>query len=69
MTFEDWYEDNVKYMNLADFKLWLHEAFDAGATHEREACAKVCEEGWKEGIGAKYQGDVFAEAIKARNEK
>ena len=39
------------------------------AAHEREACAKVCEEGWKEGLGAKYQGDVFAEAIRARSEK
>ena len=35
----------------------------------REACAKVCAEGWKEGIGAKYQGDVFAEAIRARGQK
>lgn len=39
------------------------------AAYEREACAKVCKEGWKEGIGAKYQGDVFAEAIRARGEK
>ena len=31
---------------------------------EREACAKVCE---TEGIGAKYQGDVYAEAIRARS--
>ena len=32
---------------------------------EREACAKVCETG---GIGAKYQGDVYAEAIRARGQ-
>ena len=38
------------------------------AAHEREACAKVCAEGWKEGIGAKHQGDVFAVAIRARGE-
>ena len=36
------------------------------AAREREACVKLCEEGWKEGFGAKYQGDVFAEAIRAR---
>ena len=33
---------------------------------EREACAKVCE---TEGIGAKYQGDVYAAAIRARGDK
>jgi hypothetical protein len=32
---------------------------------EREACAKVCE---TDGIGAKYQGDVYAEAIRARGQ-
>ena len=31
---------------------------------EREACAKICE---AEGIGAKYQGDVYATAIRARS--
>ena len=39
------------------------------AEREREACAKVCKEGWKKGIGAQYQGDVFAVAIRARGEK
>lgn len=33
---------------------------------EREACAQVCE---TEGLGAKYQGDVYAAAIRARGEK
>lgn len=37
-----------------------------GAAAEREACARVCE---TEGIGAKYQGDVYAVAIRARGEK
>jgi hypothetical protein len=32
---------------------------------EREACAKVCE---TDGIGAKYQGDVYAEVIRARGQ-
>jgi len=36
------------------------------AEKEREACAKVCE---TDGIGAKYQGDVYAEAIRARGEQ
>ncbi len=35
------------------------------AAAEREACAKVCE---TEGIGAKYQGDVYAAAIRARGQ-
>jgi hypothetical protein len=39
------------------------------AAAEREACANVCKNGWKSGVGAKYQGDVFAEAIKARGDK
>ena len=32
------------------------------AAHEREACAKVCDEG----IGTRFQGDVYAYAIRAR---
>jgi hypothetical protein len=32
---------------------------------EREACAKLCE---TDGIGAKYQGDVYAQAIRARGQ-
>jgi selenophosphate synthetase-related protein len=35
------------------------------ADKEREACAKVCE---TDGIGAKYQGDVYAQAIRARGQ-
>ena len=35
-------------------------------TAEREACAAICEHGWKTGMGEKYQGDVFATAIRAR---
>lgn len=34
MTFEKWYEDHVKYMTTADFKPWLHEAWDAGKKAE-----------------------------------
>ncbi len=34
---------------------------------ERKACAMVCAEGWKNGIGEKHQGDVFAEAILKRS--
>ena len=36
------------------------------AAAEREACAVICEHGWKTGIGEKHQGDVFATAIRAR---
>jgi hypothetical protein len=42
--------------------IWLKRINDA-VLAEREACAKVCE---TDGIGAKYQGDVYAEAIRAR---
>ena len=38
------------------------------AAAEREACAVICEHGWKIGIGEKHQGDVFATAIRARGE-
>lgn len=41
MTFEEWYEDHVKYMTTADFKPWLAEAFDAGAKSDREKVKKV----------------------------
>ena len=41
---------------------------DIVAAVEREACANVCESGWKSGVGAKHQGDVFAVAIRARGD-
>ena len=47
MTFDEWYEANVKYMHIADFNPWLSEAWDAAVLAEREACAKVCEEKFK----------------------
>ena len=36
------------------------------AAAEREKCAAICEHGWKTGTGEKYQGDVFATAIRSR---
>jgi hypothetical protein len=30
----------------------------------REEDAQICESGWTEGIGERYQGDVFAAAIR-----
>lgn len=39
MTFEEWYENHVKYMTLTDFKPWLYEAWMAA----REDSAKVCD--------------------------
>ena len=38
------------------------------AAAEREACAAICEHGWKTGIGEKHQGDVFATAIRIRGD-
>ena len=39
------------------------------AAAEREACAAICEHGWKTGIGEKHQGDVFATAIRIRGDQ
>jgi hypothetical protein len=36
------------------------EGFRAGML----AAAEICEQGYEQGIGAKYQGDVFAAAIR-----
>ena len=44
MTFDEWYEQNAKYMNTTDFEAWMLEAWEAGAKNEREACAKVCDD-------------------------
>jgi hypothetical protein len=44
-------------------KLLANAAFALGVAQEREACAKVCE---YETLGSKHQGDVYAEAIRAR---
>jgi hypothetical protein len=63
MTFEEWYEENVEYMHIADFKPWLHEAFDAGVAHEREACAKVCDDL----IGTRAYAVQCAAAIRTRS--
>ena len=43
MNFDEWYEQNAKYMNTTDFEAWMLEAWEAGEKAEREACAKVCE--------------------------
>ena len=40
--------------------LW-HEMHRAA----REECAELCETAWRKGLGAQYQGDVFAAAIRA----
>ena len=41
MTFEEWYEANVEYMTLTDFKPWLAEAWEAGAKDDRDKVKKV----------------------------
>jgi hypothetical protein len=66
MIFTDWIHrfalDTLTSQDLAR----LHAAFEAGQEHEREACAKVCDD-----INAEYGGeDVLAtwcaKAIRAR---
>lgn len=66
MATEVWGYSEWKGAPLERLERFYSLAFEAGAAYEREACAKVCAEGWKEGIGAKHQGDVFAVAIRAR---
>jgi len=66
--------DMAREANLAKYGKGLREgvpafinalkAFEAFVrADEREECAKVCE---TEGLGAKYQGDVYAIAIRER---
>jgi hypothetical protein len=43
VAFNEWYEANVKYMNIADFKPWMSEAWDAAIEATKEKAAKVCE--------------------------
>ena len=43
MNFEEWYEEHVKYMNLEDFKPWLHEAWDAAVKVERFRVMELCD--------------------------
>ena len=43
MNFDEWYEQNAKYMNTTDFEAWMLEAWEAGEKAEREACAKVAD--------------------------
>ena len=60
--------ERIKKANAPEIeKINAHiKLFEATVADEREACAKVCE---TEGIGAKYQGDVYAAAIRARGNK
>jgi hypothetical protein len=67
MTFEEWYEENVEYMHIADFKPWLHEAFDAGIAHEREACASLMDQMAARDTVTNYY-KVAANAIRTRSE-
>lgn len=62
MTFEEWVDENIKYIRTPDIFQWLYEAWEAGAKAEREACAKVLESG--------VLGHAeCAAAIRARGEK
>ena len=48
---------------------FTYAQLQAAVKAERKACAELCKNGWKLGLGAKYQGDVFAEAIEKRDTK
>lgn len=39
--FEDWYENNEKYIDPRDMKAWLASAWDAAANAERESIARM----------------------------
>jgi len=57
---------NYTFEALSMFVAFAKLVAAKAAAKEREACAKVCE---TDGIGAKYQGDVYAQAIRARGEQ
>ena len=57
--------DDVEHTLPSDLDFLERFATIVAAT-EREKCAAICEHGWKTGVGEKYQGDVFAVAIRAR---
>jgi hypothetical protein len=62
MTFDEWFDSKqgIPYMTTYMF---AKDAWDASKQLEREECAKICE---KDGLGAKYQGDVYASAIRSK---
>jgi hypothetical protein len=41
VAFEQWYEANVEAMNIADFKPWMSEAWDAAIEATKEKMKKV----------------------------
>lgn len=42
MTFNEWYEQNAKYMDPADMVAWCESAFKAGSLAMKERAARVC---------------------------
>ena len=60
-----WNEPNADQRSYEDAILRL---VTLAAKASRESCAKLCEHGWKSGLGEKHQGDVFAAAIRARGD-
>lgn len=64
MTFEEWVDENIKYIRTPDIFQWLFEAWEAGAKAEREACAKLVEITHAEGLQSIRE--ACAAAIRAR---
>ena len=65
MTFEEWVDENIKYIRTPDIFQWLSEAWDAGAKVEREACAKAAD---RHSTCLNDNANVIAAAIRARGE-
>lgn len=55
--------NDVEPQDESETPLYLADQL-AAVLRERERCASICEDGWKNIIGLKYQGDIFAEAIR-----
>lgn len=84
---EDWangthvivYESGREIDITNELERFYELAYATGATHEREACAKVCEDLYKHlnydadcrklWPHTKMMNDQYAEAIRSRNEK
>jgi len=68
MAREAWGLEFIPESDTPKLERFFKAAYAAGATAEREACAKVCEE-LETCSDAEFYGHEFAAAIRAREQK